>query len=269
MVALVALAAFLVGFSKAGVAGTLGPFVTVLMALAIGADDAVGLLLPILIIADWFTVAAHWRHWDLSIYRRLLAAAAVGIVIGSFIISTVDEAALRRIIAISMLVFAVFYAFSKSVRLDPSKQKRNAWPAGVISGVVSTLAHLGGPPIFVYLMTTNLSPRRFVATSAFLFASINLLKVPGYFAAGLIAAATGAEGVSADAGKQVVLGVYSTVGWYAVAIGVGVMVLSPLVRKLMHLDTLQDDTVDDDLEGAAEAGLEAQEGGIRPSTRSS
>ncbi len=185
MVALVALAAFLVGFSKAGVAGTLGPFVTVLMALAIGADDAVGLLLPILIIADWFTVAAHWRHWDLSIYRRLLAAAAVGIVIGSFIISTVDEAALRRIIAISMLVFAVFYAFSKSVRLDPSKQKRNAWPAGVISGVVSTLAHLGGPPIFVYLMTTNLSPRRFVATSAFLFASINLLKVPGYLAAGL------------------------------------------------------------------------------------
>ena len=185
MVALVALAAFLVGFSKAGVAGTLGPFVTVLMALAIGADDAVGLLLPILIIADWFTVAAHWRHWDLSIYRRLLAAAAVGIVIGSFIISTVDEAALRRIIAISMFVFAVFYAFSKSVRLDPSKQKRNAWPAGVISGVVSTLAHLGGPPIFVYLMTTNLSPRRFVATSAFLFASINLLKVPGYLAAGL------------------------------------------------------------------------------------
>jgi len=86
----------------------------------------------------------------------------------------------------------------------------------------------------------------------------------GNFAAGLIAAATGAEGVSADAGKQVVLGVYSTVGWYAVAIGIGVMVISPLVRKLMHLDTLQDDTVDDDLAGAATAGLEAQEGGTRP-----
>jgi POT family proton-dependent oligopeptide transporter len=90
----------------------------------------------------------------------------------------------------------------------------------------------------------------------------------GNFAAGLIAAATGAEGVGEDAGKQVVLDVYSTVGWYAVAIGVGVMVLSPLVKKLMHLDRLKDDTIDDDLEGAAEAGLEAQEGGIRPSTRS-
>ncbi len=46
------------------------------------------------------------------------------------------------------------------------------------------------------------------------------------------------------------------------------MVLSPLVKKLMHLDTLKDDTVDDDLEGAAEAGLEAQEAGVRPSIRS-
>jgi hypothetical protein len=185
LIALVALAAFLVGFSKAGVAGTLGPFVTVIMALALGADAAVGLLLPILIIADWFTVAAHWRQWDLPIYRRLLVAATVGIVIGSFIISSIDEAALRRLIAIAMLGFAVFYASSKSIRLDPGKERRNAWPAGVVSGIVSTLAHLGGPPIFVYLMTTNLSPRRFVATSALLFASINLLKVPGYFAAGL------------------------------------------------------------------------------------
>lgn len=85
----------------------------------------------------------------------------------------------------------------------------------------------------------------------------------GNFAAGLIAAATGAEGVGEEAGKQVVLGVYSTVGWYAVAIGVGVMVISPLVKKLMHLDTLKDDA----LEGHAEAGLEAQEAGIHPTSR--
>ncbi|MEE4174322.1 MAG: peptide MFS transporter [Xanthomonadales bacterium] len=90
----------------------------------------------------------------------------------------------------------------------------------------------------------------------------------GNFAAGLIAAATGAEGVGEDAGKQVVLEVYTTVGWYAVAIGVGVMVISPLVKKLMHLDTLQDETADGDLAGRPEAGLEAQEGGVHPASRS-
>ncbi|MCV0383028.1 MAG: peptide MFS transporter [Erythrobacter sp.] len=88
----------------------------------------------------------------------------------------------------------------------------------------------------------------------------------GNFAAGLIAAATGAEGVGEEAGKQVVLGVYSTVGWYAVATGVVVMVISPLIKKLMHLDSIRDDSVGDDLEGQAGAGLEAQEAGIHPAT---
>ncbi|MGB7373037.1 peptide MFS transporter [Pontixanthobacter sp.] len=85
----------------------------------------------------------------------------------------------------------------------------------------------------------------------------------GNFAAGMIAAATGAEGIGDVSGKEVVLDVYGTVGLYAVGIGVAVMVISPLIKKLMHLDTLQDDS----LEGQAAAGLEAQEGGTRPATR--
>lgn len=185
MIISVAAAALLIGFNKAGVAGTLGPFVTVLLALSIPADDAVGLLLPILIVADWFTLAAHWRQWDTRIYLRLLAAALIGIVAGSFVISAVDEITLRRIIAVAMLGFALFYVRSRSIRLDPARSDRYSLPAGATSGLISTLAHLGGPPIFVYLMTTKLNPRQFVATSAVLFATINLLKVPGYFLAGL------------------------------------------------------------------------------------
>ena len=64
----------------------------------------------------------------------------------------------------------------------------------------------------------------------------------GNFAAGLIAAATGAEAVAGEgAAKEVVLDVYTTVGWVAVAAGVGVILVSPLVKRLMHLDTLRDD----------------------------
>ncbi|MGB3166610.1 MAG: peptide MFS transporter [Alteraurantiacibacter sp.] len=88
----------------------------------------------------------------------------------------------------------------------------------------------------------------------------------GNFAAGLIAAATGAEGVGETAGKQVVLDVYGTVGWYAVGIGVVVMVISPLLKKLLHLDTLRDDNVGDDLRGDAQVG-ESQAAGIHPETR--
>jgi POT family proton-dependent oligopeptide transporter len=86
----------------------------------------------------------------------------------------------------------------------------------------------------------------------------------GNFAAGKIAEATGGDGLTDEAGRQVVIDVYSTVGWYAVGIGIAVMVISPLIKRLMHLDTLSDD---DGLAGAAEAGLEAQEGGVKPATK--
>lgn len=71
----------------------------------------------------------------------------------------------------------------------------------------------------------------------------------GNFAAGLIAAATGSEKASGEgAGQQVVLDVYSQIGWIAVAVGVGVLVISPLIKKLMHLDTLKDDNAKAEIE---------------------
>lgn len=92
----------------------------------------------------------------------------------------------------------------------------------------------------------------------------------GNFAAGLISAAAGGEGLEgAEAGKELVLSVYSTVGWYGIGIGVAVLVLSPLIKKLMHLDTLKDDDARSDAEhvfGESEMG-EAQAGGMHPATR--
>jgi len=87
----------------------------------------------------------------------------------------------------------------------------------------------------------------------------------GNFAAGLIASATGAGGVEgATTGKEVVLGVYSTVGWFAVGVGVAVMVISPLIKKLMHLDTL---SAGEHLEGEAEIGG-PDAAGVHPTTKS-
>jgi uncharacterized membrane protein YfcA len=185
MVIAIAIAAFLIGFEKAGVGGSLGPIVTVLVVLTIPADDAIGLLLPMIIVADWLAIATHWRRWDKAILLRLLTMAALGILAASFVISSISEPVLRRIIAVAMLGFVAFNLSTKNPRSGAARAQRYAWPAGLISGVTSTLAHLGGPPIITYLVTTDLKPRRLVATSAGLFAAMNLLKVPAYLFAGL------------------------------------------------------------------------------------
>jgi proton-dependent oligopeptide transporter, POT family len=63
----------------------------------------------------------------------------------------------------------------------------------------------------------------------------------GNFAAGLIASATGSENASGEgAAKELVLSVYSTIGLWAVGFGIAVVLISPVIKKLMHLDTLRD-----------------------------
>jgi POT family proton-dependent oligopeptide transporter len=84
----------------------------------------------------------------------------------------------------------------------------------------------------------------------------------GNFVAGLISQATGAENATgAGAAKELVLGIYGTIGWIAIAIGIGVLVVSPLVKRLMHLDRLSDDP-DHALAGESEIG-EPKAAGIR------
>jgi POT family proton-dependent oligopeptide transporter len=85
----------------------------------------------------------------------------------------------------------------------------------------------------------------------------------GNFAAGLIAAATGSEhGVGEGAAKEVVLGVYSNIGWISVGVGVAVILISPLIKKLMHLDTLRDT---EELAGYKEIGGDrGQDAGMFP-----
>jgi POT family proton-dependent oligopeptide transporter len=92
----------------------------------------------------------------------------------------------------------------------------------------------------------------------------------GNFVAGLIAAATGSEAASGEgAAKQVVLDVYSQIGWVAIGVGVAVFVVSPLIKKLMHLDTLSDDDNAAEAErvfGDSEIG-EPQAAGIHPASK--
>lgn len=81
----------------------------------------------------------------------------------------------------------------------------------------------------------------------------------GNFVAGKIGEATG--GHDGEMSKQGLLDVYELFGWIALGVGVAVLLVSPIVKKWMHLDTLEDEK----LEGAAEMG-EAQAAGTHPVT---
>jgi POT family proton-dependent oligopeptide transporter len=61
----------------------------------------------------------------------------------------------------------------------------------------------------------------------------------GNFLAGVIGAATG--GHDGEMTRDGLLGVYEQIGYVTIGIGVLVLLVSPLVKRLMHLDTLRDE----------------------------
>ena len=195
--AAVAAAAFLVGLSKGGLSG-LGPLLTLLVAAAVPTRVAIGVLLPLLMVGDVAALWAHRGRWDRPILARLLPGAALGVVFASLFLQSVSERGLQIMLAVFTLAFAAYRLLEPVIRRRQQRDRRTGlsdaggrpgagWAsvAGAASGITSTIAHVGGPPVAVYLLASRVPPRPFVATSAALFFLINWMKVPGYVAADL------------------------------------------------------------------------------------
>ncbi|SDK02621.1 sulfite exporter TauE/SafE family protein [Billgrantia gudaonensis] len=175
---LIVASTYLTGVSKGGFAGGFGTLSVPLMALAIGPMEAAGLLLPLLLAMDAFTVKAWWGHQAGAEVWRLVPGMAIGVVIGTLLIGSLDENGVRLLLGLVSLAFAA-YMVMRPVAARPIST-RWAWPAGLGCGFTSFLAHAGAPPLNLYLIPRRLSKEAFIATMAISFALVNLMKVGPY-----------------------------------------------------------------------------------------
>ncbi len=184
---IIALVAFMIGMSKGGLGGAAGALATPLMALVMPADKVIGLILPILMLADIFAVALHWGNWNGKLILLLLPGAIVGVTIGTYFIISAPTETLRTFLGVIVLIFALYMIFEKRILGLFSYKSRN-WHglvAGAVTGFSSALAHTGGPPVSIYLLMQNVKPGVFIATSALFFFILNWIKVPYYYRAQL------------------------------------------------------------------------------------
>jgi POT family proton-dependent oligopeptide transporter len=120
--------------------------------------------------------------------------------------------------------------------------------------LLHTMGELCLSPVGLSAMN-RLAPRHMASLimGAWFFATAG-----GNFVAGKIGQATGGE--SGEMSKELTLAIYSKIGWVAIGVGIAVIVISPLVKRLMHLDTLRDE---EELAGYKEIG-EKQAPGMFP-----
>lgn len=179
---MIALVTFMISLSKGGLGGILGALATPMMALVMPANKVLGLLLPIILLADVFALYFNWGKWNVRLVALMLPGAVIGVTIGTIFIARVPIEVLKISLAVIALAFVGYKIFEKRIFDSLNYQERNwhGWLVGTTAGFASSLAHSGGPPVVIYLMLLDVTPSVFVATLVLFFAILNLVKVPYY-----------------------------------------------------------------------------------------
>lgn len=192
----VAVGILIQGISKSGFAGGAGVLAIPLMLLVMPVDKVMSSLLILLLLMDFNAIYHHWHNKDWKIVMEIFLPSVLGILLGAALWWRIGQKGidqynvpLKRFVGVISLLFA-FYIFAKEwamdwvARIRPSPAAGAA--AGFSAGFISMLTHAAGPIVSLYIYSHGLTKTLFVGTVAWTFMLINLVKLPFFFAVGMI-----------------------------------------------------------------------------------
>ena len=189
-------AVIVMGIAKSGFGGGVGILAVPLVANAMPPDRALGVMLPILIVADSFAVYQHRRQWSWPHMRPALGGAAIGIAIGTLLLfllidgnnkrqSQDNVAAVLNILVGSICLLMVgvqVYRLSGGHVPKLPGNKPTSVSVGAAAGFTSMLAHAAGPIMSIYWLDQKLSNRVLTRSLVLFFIIVNTAKLPSYLA---------------------------------------------------------------------------------------
>ena len=171
-------AAFLMGISKAGLKG-LSIFNVTLMALAFGAKQSTGFIIPLLLVGDVFAVIYYNRHTKWNYIIKLLPWMILGILIGVVIGKDLPEHQFKigmvTLILISLTI--IIYWDRRKSKTVPTHWSF-AGGTGIMAGISTMVGNLAGAFTNLFFLAMRLPKNEFVGTAAWLFLITNLFKLP-------------------------------------------------------------------------------------------
>ena len=191
------LGVLVIGIAKAGFGGGVGIIAVPLVANALPAERAIGVMLPILIFADLFSVYSHRKGVSRKHLGPMLIGAGIGVAVGTGVLWSFQETG-RLTWALNLSVGSVclFFVLLQLYRMIGGHVPRippgpvGGVASGGLAGMVSTIAHAAGPIISIYLLEQRLDKSRLVATMVLFFLMLNCVKLPTYIGLELITGRT-------------------------------------------------------------------------------
>lgn len=176
---IISLAALCIGMSKTGIQGIMLMIVP-LMAMAFGAKESTGIILPMLCMADIIAVAYYKRIADWRVVAKLLPTAIIGFFIAIGIDNMVPSTQFRQLMGWTLML-ALAVMLWNEVFGKENKWMKKWWYAaifGLLGGFTTMIGNAAGPVMSVYLLSMRKEKVEYIGINAWFFLVINLLKVP-------------------------------------------------------------------------------------------
>ncbi|EKE69061.1 MULTISPECIES: sulfite exporter TauE/SafE family protein [Roseobacteraceae] len=176
------------GLSKGGFGSAAAFAATPFLALILTPGQAVGLMLPLLMVMDVTAIRVFWRKWDGSAARVLIAGAVPGIVIGALVYGIAKPEVFKFLIGLVAIGFVAYQGAKAKGWIKPPKRTIGRFGGtmwGLVTGFTSFISHAGGPPAAVYMLSQRMDKTTYQATSVLVFWAINLIKVVPYSIVGI------------------------------------------------------------------------------------
>jgi uncharacterized membrane protein YfcA len=190
---LLAIPAFLLtGISKGGFASGASNVAVPLMSLVIPAPQAAGIALPVLCAIDVSGLRAWWGKWSTRELWHILPGGLLGVALGTAVFGLMSDRAVKLMVGSIALVFLARSLWqmrpgrAAPPPATPSRARGGFW--AMLSGLTSTIAHAGGPPLAVYMYPLRLDRMQLAATTAVFFAVVNYVKLVPYWFLGQLSA---------------------------------------------------------------------------------
>jgi uncharacterized membrane protein YfcA len=180
--------ALCVGLAKSGFTG-ISLISVFLFADLFGAKTSVGLVLPLLIVADLTVYPAFREHGSWKPVGKLILPALLGLIGGFFILAVVNDEQARHGIGASVLLMVAFQAlrlFNQAAFDRMAHSSGFGISAGIAGGMATAIANAAGPVIQLFLLSRRIPKMELIGISARFFLLINLIKLPMNFQLKLI-----------------------------------------------------------------------------------
>lgn len=175
----ISIAALSIGMSKTGVQGIMLMIVP-LMAMAFGAKESTGVILPMLCMADIIAVAYYKRIADWKVVAKLLPTAILGFFLAIGVDNMIPNGQFRQLMGWTLMLALIVMIWNEIFGKENRWMKKWWYAAifGLLGGFTTMIGNAAGPVMSVYLLSMRKEKMEYIGINAWFFLVVNLLKVP-------------------------------------------------------------------------------------------